>query len=496
MIHLPFDKQDTKLGLDFDSIKKYKIETIARDNIQQILPELSEKVKEICYEIANNSNKERIIIYIIYGSNPKQNRIRETLVNSLAKCLERLKICSKLSLIDIDKLDNILTIVSGSIIIDLIECLDEICPSLYYKAKLLSGLNKAKGVSIDYPSGVNVSTGAVSCLKSFNAFKTIVLIKNRVSQFIHPARRRYGEVINLPSSFDVTANVDTKRRLNVYERQDIMVSNEKLIVNSSTKYTRGVAALITGSKKFIGAGILSSAAALHGGAGALFHYGEASSQVVKRYPSIISSEQLPSNIRANSVLIGCGLNFTYPLSALLERCKSVDSIVLDADAITEISKDTRIQKMLSPDKVLLIPNVYEAARLLNISDTNYVTDNILQVSVLLYEKLKVSIAIRDINTILIHDGSVYTFDESIFKYQNSLSIAGSGDVFAGILTSVLAARNDIPFATKVMMAVFLHRKSCDLAVSKYQSPIISALDILNVLPYAWKYLISPQIKTS
>ena len=69
-----------------------------------------------------------------------------------------------------------------------------------------------------------------------------------------------------------------------------------------------------------------------------------------------------------------------------------------------------------------------------------------------------------------------------------MATAGSGDVLTGIVTGLVAGRNDNDLLPGVLAAVYLHSRSGDIAAEELSPHGIVASDLLNYLPHAFAEL--------
>ena len=245
--------------------------------------------------------------------------------------------------------------------------------------------------------------------------------------------------------------------------------------SDSSKGTFGRAALVCGSEKYVGAAMLATEAALRGGAGYVEFIGSDAlcAKLVVRSPEVIYTridytldggrETLAeATSRASAILVGSGSECTESLYLALAELLSKDGapVVLDADALNAIATygSTNIIAS-SPRTVILTPHPLEFARISGLSVGEI-------------QSMRTEVArdfARKLGCIIVLKGSGTVISDGDFTYVNSsgssaLAKAGSGDVLAGLMTSLLAfSKEPIKAAA---LAVYIHGKAGDnLAVT-------------------------------
>jgi NAD(P)H-hydrate repair Nnr-like enzyme with NAD(P)H-hydrate dehydratase domain len=470
-------------------------------DIDTIVCAINERMHEIIEDLRINPRRTAIL----YGSD--KGKLREGLAMKLRDLLASSLSFVDIVSIDLDKLTSPLILGKYDLIIELIQCMEEGFESARRYEKLLVGLNDNVTISIDFPCGIETLYGAIDTFRDWKITASLLLIKDRVLELLEHVRERSGKLFYIEPSLpnkqiesrrDEIISSETQlgvQQLVCYEKRDLLFDSRATIIGNANKYSRGVVALVTGSERYIGAALLSTRAALHGGAGTVFYYGSSSKYVVERNPSIIASNSIVNKaIRADVGLVGSGIYNAYSLSEIISAFRDVPIVVIDADSLNELndSKNKEILKLIEMYKqtILIVPNIYEASKLLDHSDTTEVRYNPLAAALELNKKFGFYTLIRDRNMILAYNNTLYLLDEREFCNKKSSSTAGTGDVYAGLVASVLANKNEADFIKNIIKAIFLHRNACELAVEKYKSPFITSQDLLDQLPYSWQTLSS------
>lgn len=212
------------------------------------------------------------------------------------------------------------------------------------------------------------------------------------------------------------------------------------------KKTRGRVLVLGGSKKYRGAPLLSALSAFHAGAGMVTIYSkkEVIDSFLPFYPSILYREEDDGGcFDYDSIVVGPGWDEGRKdiLYSLIEENKK---LVIDADAIKLIGK-----KKLG-GKAIITPHIGEFNTLMkNLS---------LEKSSSIFSDVK-NAAKRTEGVIVLKSSIVIISDgEKLFVYDgsnNSLGVAGSGDVLGGIIASFLAI---LPPLEAAINGTILHQK--------------------------------------
>ena len=350
----------------------------------------------------------------------------------------------------------------------------------------------AINIALDLPSGVECDTGKVSKI-TFEADTTISFIAVKPCHILEPSIDYCGSIIN--STIGVTKKV--------FEEQasDITVIDANIVNSlfhkrklSAHKGDCGTAAFLCGSYGMAGALILSVKAALRSGVGI-------AKAIVNKsiYPILTStvpeavcvpmddSKNLCLNENAghyvisnqsnfNALLIGSGLGVNNDTRKLVFGVLPSLKIptVIDADGINIISENIDILAK-SKNKFILTPHPKEFARLLNLPVKD-VLQNRFKLAKTFAVKTGNVLVLKGANTLIaLPDGNMY-----VSMYGNcGMATGGSGDVLAGIITSLLAQGYSLSSAT--ILGVYIHGVSGDIALSKQSIHSLLPSDIIDNL---------------
>ena len=280
----------------------------------------------------------------------------------------------------------------------------------------------ARVVAVDMPSGLEADSCVVSA-DAFAAARTVTFGTYKPCQFLEPARSRCGEVTLVDIGLEPAA-----AEVVAWQRDD--VANAWPFPDAtSDKYARGVVGVDTGSPDYPGAGVLSTLGAVYAGAGMVRSLGaEAVFEAVSRIlPNVVRAD---GRVQAWLAGSGWGGHHEGRLSELLE---TGIPMVVDADGLSQVPSG------LKRRDVLLTPHAGELARLLELQRGEVTADPIGAVRAAVK---------RFGTTVLLKGATQYVSGPGDDRVHLAVpgpawtAQAGSGDVLAGICTTMLAAGLD------------------------------------------------------
>ncbi len=276
--------------------------------------------------------------------------------------------------------------------------------------------------------------------------------------------------------------------------KEILPKREK----NSHKGAFGKVLNITGSKKYMGAGMLSSLAALRVGAGYSILCSE--EDAIKNY-SAMSYDliyQSHKNFNANiirqiiekenisSVVLGCGISTDNHVIDFIDKLLDIMNefdipFVIDADALNCISLLNRkdINK-----KCILTPHPKELSRLIGVCPS-YIQADREHFAIFAQEKYNTVVALKGFETL------IAGADKEIYKNttgSSTLAKAGTGDVLAGMMGGFLA--QNLSLTKAAILAVYMHGLAADLYAEQYSEYSMLASDLLDFIPLAFKKVLS------
>ncbi len=341
-------------------------------------------------------------------------------------------------------------------------------------------------IAVDVPMGVNAEDGSVEdAATPMHATVELSFIKPGIVSY--PARSFVGKVIydslDLPIE-QIERQFDFKYHLidEQYARANLPRREP-----GSNKGSFGKTLLITGSERYRGAGRLSLEAALRGGAGYVTFLGSPTltEDFSRDYPEAIYksieptepdgmllAEQLASS--HSSVLIGSGSGNTEGLAQLTERLLNTEggALVLDADAINAISSKDNCLSLIKNAKrpVILTPHPLEFARLTGHTVAT-VQEKRLTAAIRFAAENKCILVLKGAGTIVTDGSEVYVNSSG----SSALAKAGSGDVLAGFIASLVA--QNIPPITASALGVYFHGAAGDALAVEFSTYGVTPSDL-------------------
>ena len=282
-----------------------------------------------------------------------------------------------------------------------------------------------------------------------------------------------------------------------------MLKNQNLPVlkkrsSQSHKGDFGKILIISGSRGMTGAGVLTAKAALRSGAGlVVLAIPESEQRVVasQSIPEIIThplpaTEEGTLSLTAQKnlislsesfdvIAIGPGLSQHPETRTLIKQLMRLLSkpMVIDADAITALSKDLKILKKQS--KSILTPHPLEFAKLIQ-KDLSDVFKDHLNLAINFCKEYPVTLALKTAPAIVLQKDNFYKNTSG----NPGMATAGSGDVLTGIIAALLG--QNLTSFDAASLGVFIHGLAGDLAVRKKGEISLIASDIIKELPQAFK----------
>ncbi|MBB6036673.1 NAD(P)H-hydrate dehydratase [Phytomonospora endophytica] len=309
---------------------------------------------------------------------------------------------------------------------------------------VLAALPAAPVLAVDLPSGVDVDTGALPG-PSVSADVTVTFGCLKPALVAGPAAARAGlvELVDI----GLGPYLDGEPYVRVPDAADI-AAVWRHPRPEDDKYTRGVLGLAAGSIRYPGAAQLAVSGALAGPAGYVRYAGPAAADVRGRFPEVVTYDRAADTGRVQAWTIGPGLGTDS--TATSELRSMLDDPVpacLDADALTILARDPALLAAREAPTVLT-PHDREYARL---NDGEAPGADRVAAARHLAERYDAVVLLKGHRTVVAApDGRAYANPTG----HAALSTAGSGDVLAGLLGSLLAAGTEPAMAA--VAAAYLH----------------------------------------
>lgn len=302
----------------------------------------------------------------------------------------------------------------------------------------------AEIISVDLPSGVDPDSGVVADPAAvIQADQTVCLGTLKAGLIWGDGPDFAGKTtlvdIGLLEYFVASTPVPLLQIAN-HETAKSAISRPS---RQDNKYTRGVVGVVTGSESYPGAAVLSTGAALVGGTGMVRYAGGAPQAVVSHWPEVVIAPTVDPQSKTHAWVVGSGGGVDQAAGDRLKLVLQAQvPVVLDADALTLLASSDQLREILqqrykSQLVTVLTPHEGEFARL---GYQVAAHDGLSRRQVLRQaaQELGAIILLKGATTLVATPaGAVFANIES----SPALATAGSGDVLAGLLGSMLAHRN-------------------------------------------------------
>ena len=320
-------------------------------------------------------------------------------------------------------------------------------------------------VAVDLPSGVDADTGAVEG-EAVRADVTVTFGTLKPGLLVGAGAEHAGDVRLVEIGLDLP-----EPRLRVLDPADVA----RLVPRPGPrddKYTRGVVGVAAGSSKYPGAGVLSTGAAVHGGAGMVRYAGGAAEHVRSRWPEAVVTEGKPSEAgQVQAWVVGPGIGTDDAAAGLLRDVLGQDvPVLVDADGLTLLAREPELVRSRTAPTVLT-PHDREFERV-----AGPVGDDRVGAARRAAAEMGVTMLLKGNATVVAGpDG---------FAYVNPtgtpwLATAGSGDVLSGLAGALLAG--GVEPALAAALAAYLHGLAGSIAAG---GATTSATGVLAALPAA------------
>ena len=340
--------------------------------------------------------------------------------------------------------------------------------------RLVKYINSKSGlkVAVDIPTGLNATRGLIMG-ESSRADLTVTFGSYKTGMFFGAGRECCGEVkvIDIGLMPDGYDNVTDK--LEVLDSKFLSDTIDRALAprpESGHKGTFGTVGVVISSNGMLGAGMLAAKAAYRAGCGLvkIFCPSKYTGFFNVSIPEAVAVPYKPDDVLGafegfatgvDVLLIGPGLKEDSVGRLLVKQILAGKKpAVFDAGALNLISKNLKsLRKRRCP--CVITPHLGEMARLCG-EDINVVARNRIAYTRKFSEKFEVSMVVKsDVSLIALRDKGN---GRSLFINtvgNSGLATAGSGDVLAGVIASLIAQGNSLD--TSLLYGVMLHGKAAE-----------------------------------
>lgn len=345
-------------------------------------------------------------------------------------------------------------------------------------------------LSIDIPSGVDGLTGRI-CGSAVRADYTVTFFLPKLGMVQYPGAACLGEL----TVADIGIPYQMADGLPPYELTDktMVASILPERPEDAHKGSFGKVLIIAGSYGMPGAACLSASAAYRTGSG-LVRLAVPHELVPVLAAMLPEAVHAPLNSReghiagidvsvlegllesSDAVLVGPGLTCCDDTRELVRQIVSLCNkpLVLDADALNAISGDIGILESLKC-KAIITPHPAEMARLTGIDPGSVQSDRIGMAKAF-SERYGITVVLKGAGTVIADPaGSIFINPTG----NNGMATAGSGDVLAGVILSLLG--QGLGTREAAAAGAYLHGLAGDLAAEKKGRAGMIASDMVEEL---------------
>ncbi len=342
-------------------------------------------------------------------------------------------------------------------------------------AEIIHRLNamECQVMAVDIPSGISSATGQILGV-AVKADYTVSIQETKLGVLLDPGRSYTGELVTADigihkdpleqdPSTAYTLDSEDYRKLLPVRRED------------SNKGSYGRLLLISGSKGMSGAAYLNALSSYRTGAGLVQIYTAEENRIIlqSQLPEAIlttyekfDEEELIRLLKwADVVAIGSGIGQGEVAKHLVTRTltyvkETKIPCVIDADGLNLLSENMECLEASENTSVVLTPHMKEFERLSGVP-VSQIKENRMEILNTFVERYHLTCVLKDARTIIMSSEKRPYVNLSGCQ---AMAKAGSGDVLAGIIASLLGQHMDTHDAA--VLGVYIHGKAGELMREK------------------------------
>jgi ADP-dependent NAD(P)H-hydrate dehydratase / NAD(P)H-hydrate epimerase len=351
--------------------------------------------------------------------------------------------------------------------------------------------NGAPVLSVDLPSGVNGTSGAVMGV-AVNATETVTFFRRKPGHLLLPGRIHCGRVrvVDIGIDANVLAEIEpqTFENIPVFWRPSFPVPRI-----DGHKNSRGHAVVVSGGMASTGAARLSARGALRAGAGLVtlasprdalaVNASALSAVMVHAVDTAVEFAEMLTDRRFNACVIGPGAGLgARTRDFVLTAISAKRNIVLDADALTsfaEMPQHLFEAIKASPDhQVVLTPHEGEFPRLFSDISNKHPLRSKLERVRAAAQRSGAIVLLKGPDTVVASPEGRAAIAANAPPW---LATAGAGDVLSGMISGLLA--QGVPAFEAACIGVWMHGEG-----AREAGPGLIAEDLPEVLPAVFRHL--------
>lgn len=346
-------------------------------------------------------------------------------------------------------------------------------------------------IAADVPSGVAADTGRADG-PSVRADVTVTFSATKPGLLIYPGASLAGEIV--VADIGVPREIlDAHGELEIWDAGDLRAAFPHPRPDDH-KGSRGRVLVVAGSVMYAGAAVLTAEGALRMGAGYVYSavseqvaplvHASLPSVIVRRLPvsedgSLAGPEAvLEAAADVDAVVVGPGLGLSSGVAEVVLAliAHSAQPLVLDADALNVLAARGLDALFTREAPVVITPHPGEMGRLLGTTTDAVEEDRVAAVE--RFDGPARACLLKGAHTVVAGEGR-----RSIVLAGNAgLAKAGSGDVLAGMLGTLLA-QGLSPFEAATLGA-YLHGRAAEHGADALTETCFTSVDIVAFLPDA------------
>jgi ADP-dependent NAD(P)H-hydrate dehydratase / NAD(P)H-hydrate epimerase len=351
--------------------------------------------------------------------------------------------------------------------------------------------NGAPVLAVDLPSGVNGTTAAIVGA-AVRATETVTFFRKKPAHLLLPGRLQCGRVA--VADIGIDGKVLDEIRPQTFENTPQFWRKSLPVPRiDGHKYARGHVLVVSGEIASTGAARLSARAALRAGAGlvTLASPGDAlavnaaalTAVMVRAVDTVVEFAEQLADKRFNTVVIGPGAGVGQRTVDFVHTALTAQRhLVLDADALTSFAAapDRLFEsiKAVRDAQVVLTPHEGEFPRLFSDMSNKHPGRSKLERVRAAAERCGAVVLLKGADTTVASPDGRATIAANAPPW---LATAGSGDVLAGIIASLLA--QGAPAFEAATMGVWMHGEA-----AREAGPGLIAEDLTEVMPAVTRHI--------
>lgn len=399
----------------------------------------------------------------------------------------------------IKKTEDFPEIKTGDFVIDAMFGIGLNRPIKGWLADLVKLINKSQAfiLSIDMPSGLFSDKIPAKDAAVIEANFTLSFQAPKLVFFLPETMDYVGDLQVLDIGLDREFLGNLKSQMYLIGKEEALSLYTPRKANSH-KGDYGHALIVGGSYGKIGSVLLTAKSALRTGSGLCSLYipkcGYNAIQTGLPEAMVLTDDHeklltsYPENFDADVVCFGMGAGTAKETSIAFRRMLEHTKfpVVIDADGLNILSENDEFLELM-PKNSVLTPHPGELKRLIGEWKDDF--DKLEKVKAF-SKKYEITMVVKGAHTFTINKDDIYVNNSG----NPGMATAGSGDVLAGVITSLIGQGYEP--VTAAVLGVYLHGASGDIAASKIGYESVLASDIAKNMGRAIKDLFQPTLNDS